>query len=166
MLKSSLALAAIVVALSSICHASEPARPVRADRLELLAKRIEPLKPAQLNMYNWRPRSARPASPGTIGAAPRPDDDAYCAGGHATQVFAAEGFRWAEDGKSGVAFGGLTDMDACAAFFGISKADAEWLFSPQSGHDPKSVAASIRKVAARSLARESLANAAIIASVR
>lgn len=152
-----LAAFAVILCLSSLAPAAPPIRVVRADRLELLARRIESLKPNQLNMYNWTPRSARPAVPG-VARVSQPDDDAYCAGGHATQIFASDGFRWPSNGDRDVVYGALHGSAACAAFFGISKEDADWLFTPIAGHDPKTVAASIRRVARESQARLVLAS--------
>lgn len=137
--------AILVLAVVPACFAGEPARLIRFDRLEKLADRIEQLPPGGLNMQRW----------GRDG-----DPNPYCAGGHAADLFASDGFRRIMTTPREylfVEYRGKTAYAACAEFFGMEEREASDLFSQRNGHDPKVIAARIRAVARRGRAQLVLA---------
>lgn len=121
----SLILPCLLLLLSRPCQAqrgglppSTPQTP-RLDRLMALASHLETIDPASFNMFVWG-TSDDPYSESFVG----------CAAGHATHLFAADGFRLHElSGKQFVArYGDHYGIHACESFFGLSYGEACLLF--------------------------------------
>lgn len=114
-----------------------PATPLRIDRLERLASYLESgrVAPQRFQMSQWG--STTNAN----------DPDFYgCAAGHATAIFASDGFRFT--GHQTIGYQNESNLRACQAFFGLEYVEAEHLFGG-GVQTPATEAFEIRKVIGR-----------------